>query len=209
MGRERILKTIKRNSIVWTVMGIVLLLLFLFVESAFILSGIASEDDVLGAVLFFALIGILGGFFLYFGIRGLMHPEKTQALKKNPDLLRLADELFSHIVYEDDFIILSDRIIANKKNITQMAFTDEVFLIYVYKQTTNFITTTKQLILRTARGQLEINIYGRKEATINQLAARIAQNCQYARLGYSDEGLAYVKQMRQLWEQDKAYKANL
>lgn len=206
MGRERILKKIKSSSIVFTVIGLVFLALFLFLELCMIVVGI--RDNV-GPILFFALLGAIGGAFLYFGIKGLKHPEQTQVLKKNPDLLQQADELFSHVVYEDDFVILSDRIIANKKNITQMAFTDEVFLIYVFRQTTNLITTTKQLILQTARGQMEINIYGRKKETINQLAERIAQNCQYARLGYSGEGLDYVKHMRELWAQDKAYKENL
>ena len=202
MGRQKVLQKIKNNSLAMTITGA----LFILVSGLIVFFLLVSElkgDGISALILTFTCVGIIGIFMVFFGIRGLNHPEKTSAMKKNPDLLRQADELFAHVTYQDSFIILSDRIIANKKNITQMAFTDEVFLIYIYRHRTNFITTSKQLILQTARGHFEINIYGRKQSTIDELANRIARSCRYTRLGYTKENLKYVDQMRQLWKEDQ------
>jgi len=102
--------------------------------------------------------------------------------------------------YEDKFIMLSDRCIANKKAFTEIAYLEDVFLVYIQKQSTNFIPTGKILYICTATGNIGINVYGCKKATIDELASKIAKVCPNARFGYNNEGLAYLKQMQQIYK---------
>ena len=111
MGREKVLSKIKKDCIIFVVFGAIITLLCGFMDLAFIVAGIS--ENVAPFILFTALTA-LGIGMLYSGIKGLRNPENTHALKKNPNLLRQADELFAHVIYEDNFIILSDRIIAVK-----------------------------------------------------------------------------------------------
>ena len=91
------------------------------------------------------------------------NPQDAKVLKANPDLLFMANALSQGLNYQDDYFLMSDRVVANKKNLYQMAFYNEIFMVYVYTASTNGITTTKQLVLATARDEITIGIYGKKE----------------------------------------------
>ena len=149
---------------------------------------------------------VIGVIMTIGGVRQLRDPQKSVHFKKNPDLLPMADELFGNIIYRDEYMLLSPRIIGNAKNECEMAFTDEIFLIYIYRHTTNGIPDQKILKCETARGTIGFNVFRKKDPEIDRLVATLMQNCRYARTGYTKEGLAYLEQMRKLWQQDRLQK---
>lgn len=189
MGRDIVLKKLKKGSRALIIIGV---LLELFSLPMLIM--MIGEDTA--AVVTFIVMMIVGGIMIYIGISHINHPERTSAMKKDPLLLYKADELFSDLKYEDKFIYMSSRLVANKGNIAEIAFYDEIFQIHLFRQTTNFITTSKMLVLSTPKRQLNINVYGKKDDEINALASRIAQNCPNARVGYTAENNQYLANIR-------------
>jgi hypothetical protein len=203
MGSEKVLKQIKKSNIGTLILGIVLAVIGALMEMVFIPDGFA--DNAMPIIIFLIILGV-GIALIVLSVRVLADPKKSSVMKNNPDILKQADELFGNITYQDKFLILSPRIIANAKKLTEMAYTDEVFLIYVYTHKTNGVTDQKQLKLLTARGEMGLNIYGKKDDEVDNLANRVLANCRYAKAGYTQEGLAYVNQMRELWKRDQMQK---
>ena len=204
MGREKLYESIRKSAKGLLAGGIVLVTMFGLLAALLIAVAISEGDSsmIIGALVLLVIAGLCS-IMIVKGVKLKKHPETHSMFKKNPDLLFQADELYKGIKYQDKFVILSERVVANAQNLTQMAFTNEVFMVYVYKQTTNFVTTTKQLILATARGEITLNIYGVKDDTINHIAQTVAAACPYARFGYNNENLNYLGQMRQVWDQKK------
>jgi len=197
MGRERVLQKIKSQA-----RGAIIAGSIFFIISAFLLFISFIVDEGIEVFLIcFGFLFLCALAFLIFGIKNFAHPEKSSEIKANPRLLEQADELFSYIKYQDDFIILSDRIIANKKDIIRMAYLDEVYLIYISKSSHNFIPTSKLLIFATATGQFGISVYGRQERTIEQLINRIHPLCPNTRVGYTGGNLEYLEYMRNMYLQ--------
>lgn len=193
-GSEILLKKIKSDGTHQIIGGIIFAILgtFFTVIAAF------DDEDAVAIVWIFAAVLLIAGILMaVFGIKKRSHPESAKILRKNPALMSMADELFSDMIYEDKFVKISNRIIANQKNITQMTYTNEIFLIYVSKQSYNFVPTSKELIIETARGRLNINIYGRTKNTVNELANMICRLSPNTRVGYTNENLQYLAQMRQ------------
>ncbi len=214
-GREIILNKIRKQKrglmitgLVLSVitLGIVAVALFAFI-SDIISKGMDRALDGSGAAFIvlsiLAAIGAGGIAMAIKGFKGMKNPQGDKILKKNPDLLFMADELYKGITYEDKHLIMSDRVIANKKNLYQMAFYNEIFMVYVHTESYNFVTTTKQLVLATARDEITLSIYGMKNEQVNGLAQTIAGKCPYARFGYTQDNLRYLEEMRKVWQRAK------
>lgn len=195
MGREKVLKKIKNSGIWMTIFGALFTGFTLLSIIAFAIDG--SIAEYIFVMLFILALGVP---MLIFGIRNLRNPMKHGMFKRNPFLLDQVDNMVANKIYEDKFIMLSDRCIANKKTITEIAYLEHVFLVYIQKQRTNFIPTGKILLICTATGNIGINIYGVKKATIDELASKISKVCPNARFGYNNEGLAYLNQMKQIYK---------
>lgn len=195
MGRELVFKKIKNSGIVLTIIGALFTGFPLLSAIAFAMDGTLGEYIVVMLIMF-----IPGVLMLIFGIRNLTNPMGNGMFKRNPHLLNQVDNMATNKRYEDKFIMLSDRCIANKKAFTEIAYLEDVFLVYIQKQSTNFIPTGKILYICTATGNIGINVYGCKKATIDELASKIAKVCPNARFGYNNEGLAYLKQMQQIYK---------
>lgn len=213
--KEKILNKIRKEGRNLMIAGIVLAVLFLGIVAIltfmFIMAGInegfgeaASEGVPVfileGILLVFGMLGIL---MIAKGRKKMKNPQDAKVLKANPDLLFMANELSQGLNYQDDYFLMSDRVVANKKNLYQMAFYNEIFMVYVYTASTNGITTTKQLVLATARDEITIGIYGKKEEQVNAMARTIAEKCPYARFGYNQENLRYLEEMRKVWQRAK------
>lgn len=198
MGSEILLKKIKSNGTKQIIGGIIIMLLGTLFT---IIAAFDDEDDVAIVWIFAAVLLALGIILAVFGIKNRSHPENAKVIRKNPALLNMADELFADIIYEDKFVKISNRIIANQKDITQMTYTNEIFLMYVSKESYNFVPTGKELILETARGRLALNIYGRTKNTVNELANMICRLSPNTRVGYTNENLQYLAQMRQSYSE--------
>lgn len=159
---------------------------------------VTADDADVAFIWLFAIILLVSGIAMFVsGIQRRNRPENSKIIRKNPALPAMADELFADMIYEDKFVKISNRIIANQKNITQMTYTNEIFLIYISKQSYNFVPTSKELIIETARGRLNLNIYGRTKNTVNELVNMICQLSPNTRVGYTNENLQYLAQMRQ------------
>ena len=102
MGRDIVLAKIKKGGITAVVGGAVLMLIF-----GLITIGVMSDnaDDGMGMIILFGLFALLGIVFIIIGIRNIVRPEKTGYLKNNPQLLEMADQLYSHIIYEDQYVL--------------------------------------------------------------------------------------------------------
>ena len=204
MGSEEILNKICKSARGMCILGFILSIAGLSVA---IISFIMGTDK--GNIVFLIIILIvfaIGVAILVINIPTMLDPMKSSYIKKNPDILSQADELYSNVVYRDKTVIFSPRLIANALDIRQIAYTDEVFLIYVYIHKTNGVTDQKSLKLETARKTIVLNIIYKKDDEVDSLIGAILQHCRYARVGYNDDGFAYLKQMRELWKQDQERK---
>lgn len=172
-GREKILKKIRKRFIFGIVMGVLLCLVGAFLLLCFIV----SEERTVGPYVLAAFPLIFGAFFLIWGSWCIANPMKTPQLKTNPRLLEQADELFANIRYEDKLIIMSDRVIASKRDLTQMVYFEEVLKIYENIHTTNMITDTHTLNLETATYTALINVYGCKDQVVESLKDKIYSMC--------------------------------
>ncbi len=196
MGREKILKKIKSSSRALVIFGAIFLIAAIFICIALI-----ADDSLLDAFIIVLIPFLIGILMLIFGARTLADPFKHGMFKRNPYIIEQLDNMLMNKLYEDKFISVSDRCIANKKVDTEIAYLEDVFLVYIQKQSTNFVPTGKLLYLCTATGNIGINVYGSKKATIDELANKIAGICPNARFGYNNEGLNYLRQMQEYYKQ--------
>lgn len=150
----------KKGGITAVVGGAVLMLIF-----GLITIGVMSDnaDDGMGMIILFGLFALLGIVFIIIGIRNIVRPEKTGYLKNNPQLLEMADQLYSHIIYEDQYVLISDKVLANKKQPTQMTWLWDVYLIYLHTTSTNFIPTGSEYVIenRFQKNRVAINVLAR------------------------------------------------
>ncbi len=204
MGRDEILNKISKGARASVILGFIFGIGGLIVSILMFIMG-TNSDNVVFLLIMLGLM-VLGIIILIFNIPQMLDPMKSKFIKKNPDILKMADELYGNIVYRDKTLMFSPRIIANAVDIRQMAYTDEVFLIYVYIHKTNGVTDLKQLRLETARETINLPIMYKKDDEINGLIGQILQHSRYARVGYNDDGMAYLRQMRELWKQDQERK---
>ena len=139
MGREVVFANIRKRMIAMIVGGVILTLMGGFISFAAVVAG---EYSVLILGLFALTPGVI---FLIFGTSRRTHPEKSGIFKANPDLLPQADELYANIQYQDDHIIVSDRVLANKKVPFQMCWREEAYGIYQHTASMNFISYTNEI----------------------------------------------------------------
>lgn len=195
MGRDIVIAKIKKGGIVGIVGGAFLMVLF-----GLIAIGVLTDDadDGIGVAAAIGIFVLLGVVFIIMGIRNIVCPEKTRFLKNNPQLLKMADQLYSHIIYEDQYVLISDKVLANKKQPTQMTWLWDVYLIYLHTTSTNFIPTGSEYVIenRFPKNRVAINVLARGKKSKQELLNVLAQACPNTRFGYSDEGLAYLQYMR-------------
>lgn len=197
MGSEVILKKLRSKSIVIIVLGALLFLGLGFLAFCCIVGEFLPMAILLG------IGALLGLFFIILGIR-MRNPKKSSFLKRNPDLLTQADELYANVVYEDKTIIHSNKTIASKKNPLSMVSFDEVIGIYEKTTTYNHLVTIEHnLVLVTPKGENYISIYGKNKEAVGAILTRIHQYCPNARLGYSPQNLQYFKQVQKEYKKQR------
>lgn len=173
-----------------------------------IVSGIAfyfrilKFPEGLKLTILLGLFPVVGITLLVLGIVQSVNPFSAEEVKRNPEIFRQVEDLFGHEVYKDKFIVLSERVIGNADRILQMAYKDEVYLLYEYTQKVNGTTNSKLLKVETAVGTMQIDIMGAKEKEVEDLVNRICINCSYARVGHTEENLKYLEHMRATWRKE-------
>ena len=111
--------------------------------------------------------------------------------------------LYANIQYQDDHIIVSDRVLANKKVPFQMCWREEAYGIYQHTASMNFISYTNEIIVCTKhkKNVLRFNVYAKGKDTAMGLMQLLSQCCPNAMVGYTPETLAYVKDMQRRAQQ--------
>lgn len=194
-GEQVIKRSLARRGAALIVLGAILALGMGFLALALAVVG------EYGGMLVFVLLTALGAFCLAVGIKECSI-RTSGWTARNPDLSAQADELYENAIYEDKYILHSEKHIGSKRTPPAIAAFDEVLGMYVRKTRYNFlITVQKQLIIVTQKGEIALSIYS--DQKIDELARRIAAYSPRARFGYTADNLAYFR------AQQKAYKEYL
>lgn len=189
MGREKCLKSLNKIGNTFIGLGIFIGLISIFMILIFITDGFSMPIFMFLIMLVFAII---------FFVKGLDYKkgENSKYVQKYPNVLELADSL-DNIVFENDFIIISDKAIADKKNYRNIIALNDVLAIYEHITRTNGIVTAHTVQLSSIDGRdLQINVYARKRDTKDDLLLTISNYCPNARIGYSPENMSYVNEKR-------------
>lgn len=193
MGREQYLKSYKKKGIVFLALGILVELIGVLM----LLVAITKMMETTAIVLF-ALIVIIGAGMSYLGFE-FVRGEKCRFIKA--ENLELADDLLATKRYEDKFVIISEKAIALKKDITKIAAIADVLGIYEQIDKQNGITVSHVIKLELRNGKsLDVNVYARKKDTKEDIMLTISHFCPNAMVGHTSEMLTYVQAQR------KAYK---
>ena len=193
MGREKFLKQLSKIGSTFIGLGIFVGLISLFMTLIFITDGFSIPLLIFIVLLVLAIVFIVKGVDYKKG-------ENSKYVMKYPNLLELADSL-SNPVFENDFVVISDKAIADKKNYRNIVALDDVLAIYEHITRTNGIVTAHTVQLCAIDGRdIQINVYARKRDTKDDLVLTISNYCPNAKVGYSLETREYVNEKR------KAYK---
>ncbi|MDD5934710.1 MAG: hypothetical protein PUC65_03955 [Clostridiales bacterium] len=171
MGRELVIKKIKKTAIIQIIVCVIMMALLGFLT--FIMFTLEEPEAAIVMGAFTLLFLILMCIWIY----RFVNPLKDRFMKKNPKLLEQADELFNDIVYKDKNIICSHRLIANAKDIRQIAALDEITNVCENKYSVNFIRTTHDITLTLPNYTVVINVYGQKKQNVQKLKYNIIQHC--------------------------------
>lgn len=196
MGRELLVKKLKSRGMLSLVVGILVTIFSLFMA-------IIMFEEVFIAGLIFLVLTAVGVGLTVHGF-DLTKGENSKFAKKTPNILELADDIYGNKVYEDNFITISNKAIATKKDISSVTDLNDVLAIYEHIQRTNGIVTSHIVKLELRNGRtMAINVYARKRDTKDNLVLTIRNYCPNAMVGYTGEMLDYLKKER------KAYKESL
>ena len=193
MGREKFFKQLCKIGNAYIGLGIFVGLISLFMTLIFITDGFSIPLIIFMGLCALAIVFIVKGVDYKKG-------ENSKYAQKHPDLLALADTL-SNPVFENNFVIISNKAIADKKNYRNIAALDDVLAIYEHITRTNGIVTghTVQLCIIDGRN-LQINVYARKRETKDDLVLTISNYCPNAKVGFSPETNAYVYEKRKEYQ---------
>ena len=189
MGREKLIKNLNKIGNTFIGLGIFVGLISLFMTLIFITDGFSIPLLIFLGLLVLAIILIVKGVDNKKG-------ENSKFVKKYPNVLELADSL-DNPVFENDFIIISDKAIADKKKYCNIVALNDVLAIYEHITRTNGIVTAHTIQLSSIDGRdIQINVYARKRDTKDDLLLTISNYCPNARIGYSPENMSYVNEKR-------------
>lgn len=194
MGRDKFLKQLSKTGNTFIGLGIFMGLLGVFMASLFIKDGLSFP------LIIFIVFILIAAIFI---VRGVDYKkgENSKYVKKYPKILELADS-FSNTVFENNFVIISDKAIAEKKHCQNIVALEDVLAIYEHIMRTNGIVTSHTVQLCTIDGRdIQISVYAKKRDIKDDLVLTISHYCPNARVGFTAENMEYVR------EQRMAYKA--
>ncbi|MCR5208725.1 MAG: hypothetical protein K6C99_00770 [Lachnospiraceae bacterium] len=199
-------------------MGKKLIEKYIRVRAGFMIFGGIALSIVMGAILYFLIrsgsygiklciiletLILAGALIMFLGIRQSVDPFSADEVRRNPEIFDQAEELFGHEIYKDEFIAMSERVIGSSERKLQMAYKDEVLLIYVFTQKVNGMTQSKLLKLETVAGTINIDIMGERPEKVDELIRRISVNCPYAKAGNTPENIEYLNYARERWKKNR------
>lgn len=192
MGKETIINEVKRQAKIMLGAGIAGFLGAGGYGLYNIINGKISSLALLCIVIAIICLVMTG-----IGIHDLIAPEKSFTIRSNPEIYDMSDEHMSNIIYQDEYIEVSDRMICVKNKPDTVSYRDEVYLVYIEKNKMNFVTIAKMLVIDTARGEHRIDILNADDTTEERIFGIFSQYCPNAVFGYSKENIDYLNSMRQ------------
>ena len=184
---EKIVKKVRKTALAPIILGGLMSLFLIMLICIYIF-----EKDW-GAAIGFTVILLIPLALTALGIIMIVKPGG-----KNDRLAEMAEDIDRGIIYQDDFIIVSQRVIGSVSAPQLMVFRDDVIACWLYSETTNGIPTAMRIEVYTANPNvsLHINVYGRKPQIIDGIMQKIQEFCPNARMGYTPENFKYVKEIQ-------------
>lgn len=175
MGTEKLFEKLKLKGKIVLACGLLLTLLGGLPLFCFIVAEMFDSSDMV-LYLIFVPTFLLGLHFDWIAVRYIKHPERTLLFKKRPELIAMAEELFNNLAYEDDYVYISPRVIASKRDLTQMAYFNEILSINEYVMTVDrVVRTSHKILLHTEKGDVAIGVYGCGKEKLGELTAIIRE----------------------------------
>lgn len=197
MGREILFKNLKSKGRLLLITGICFALVSLFMIAIFI------PDGFHPAIVCFTIILIVAIILIYFGV-DFFKGENSKYIKRNPTILTRVDDLFKNAVYNDNFVVISDKLIASKDDLTNIADLNDVLVIYENIQRMNGIVVSHDINLELRKGKtIAVCVYGKKGETTDNILLTISKYCPNAMVGYTNESISYLSEQRKLYKQNK------
>ena len=183
---KRIIKYVWKNALIPIIVGGLMSLFLIMLISFYI------YDKDWGPAVGFSVVLLLPLALTALGIIMIVKPGG-----KNDRLAEMAEDIDRGIIYQDDFIIVSQRVIGSASALQLMVFRDDVIACWLYSETTNGIPTARRIEVYTANPNvsLHINVYGRKPQIIDGIMQKIQEFCPNVRMGYTPENYKYVKEI--------------
>ena len=197
-GSEMIRNQIKKRLRAGTILFGVVSLIFLIVAVV----GMIIGNGAMFAVCTILLLPFLIPFIFF--LMKYLHPER-RALKKNPQLMQQADQLFREMNYQNDVVLSSPKYFALKTDISKVIAKDEVLQLYKRVVNTNY-GTSYYLVVETVRGTQQVLYPKAYDQAVDEAVMAVAPGCPYVRLGFGDENTKYVEYMRTMWQETQKAK---
>ena len=197
MGKETIINEVKKQAKIMIGAGLVGFL----GAGGFALYNFMN-GNFSSLVLLCALISLIGLVCAGIGIHDLISPEKSFTIRSNPEIYDMTDDHSSNVIYQDEYLIVSDKMISIANKPDTVSYRNEVYLVYIDKDRLNFSTVGKAVVVETARGSHRIDVLKESDASAEEKIFPVfARYCPNAVFGYSRENMDYLERSRQSWRQ--------
>lgn len=150
------------------------------------------------------ILGLLILVGLYLTINGaviLAAPQKDAVFKKNPQLLRMADELYANIRYQDELVILSEKLFCPQGMPWIIVPLDEIYWVYIERNTMDVVPMDMTLWFVTGNQRFAVPIHSKPPAVVDRTVHVLVQVCPHLRVGHTPENALYADQMQHQWQQ--------
>lgn len=201
MDRQKFEKKIKNKGIGWLVLAIIFLPAALMtVVRSYVANGFSLLFLVgaLFGIIAFGIVGVIGlinalDYFKGFGSK----------YAKIMNLEALYDELNTTPVYKNDYLLVTEKAIADCESWDKVAAREDVLCVYEYIMRRNGFITSRSMRILLRNGRM-LEIFVPKDVTDQekeQIFKPIYMYCPNAKLGYNSENLKYVKAQRKAYKQ--------
>ncbi len=191
---NKIITKLKKTGFKYLIGGIIISLF-----SSFLLLFFKLLNNFNQVLLFCLVLLVLGLYMIFFGVKYIINIRKTYLAEK-PQTLQQLEELFDNKIYEDKYVVLSEKYIAPQQNILQILELDKICWVYQYVQKMNGIKVIKMIKVFTASNHLEIVVYNKEdEQKLMDIICKFATN---ARVGYNQENSQYYKEVKKSYKEE-------
>lgn len=201
MDEEQLVKILKKKWVRSLILGLVFFLLGAALLFIMIVGSEKFDEGVLAIVCAAVGLAAVGVLLIAVGAQ-YTHGVNSKFVRKREHLLEYLYSLKENPIYEDNYVVISEKAVAGKKNLIEAVCVDDVLMVNEYVYKTNGITSahTVDLWLRNGK-KLQINVYGKKQEVIQNLIAIIHKYCMNSLPGFNKENLDYVRKEQKKYKE--------